>query len=43
MAFKRKGSSKKIYIAIILLIVLIAATGAIIYANARLPAEASYT
>ena len=29
--FKRKGSSKKIYIAVFLLIVLIAATGAIVY------------
>ena len=31
MAIKQKGSSKKIYIAVFLLIVLIAATGAIVY------------
>ena len=31
MAIKRKGSSKKVYIAIFLLIVLIAASGAIVY------------
>jgi hypothetical protein len=41
MAIKRKGSSKKIYIAIILLVVLIAASAAVIYATRPVPVKAT--
>lgn len=39
MAIKRKGSSKKVYIAIVLLVVLIAASVAVIYATQPAPVK----
>jgi hypothetical protein len=40
MAFKKKGSSKKVYIGIFLLVILIVVTAAIIYATQPAPAKA---
>lgn len=41
MAFKRKGSSKKLYIAIFLIVILIVATAAIIYVTQPAPVKAA--
>jgi len=41
MAFKRKGSSKKLYISIFLIVILIVATAAIIYVTQPAPVKAA--